>query len=299
LFGAGLIDALPDPVFFAAAQSQPEEIQGRVHQMKDGRIGRFGWKAQTATLRDFVLTACANELGLEVPDHHQAASPLDPDAEAKGLDLMGDECDALVAYVGSLPPPVETIPTDPQASRDVEEGRRLFTAIGCAGCHTPSLGDISGIYSDLLLHEMGESLGDQGNYYGLESPGSASDTEWRTPPLWGIRDSGPYLHDGRAPSLAVAVARHGGQGAKSARRFRVLTLSELSQVRAFLRSLASPNPEALPGVSTPATANIPARPQPRDAKAIPRAANRLHSPAKAPSLPGRIHVEPVRERRGP
>jgi CxxC motif-containing protein (DUF1111 family) len=266
LFGAGLIDAVPDTVFSETARRQPPEIRGRVHRLKDGQIGRFGWKAQTATLRDFVLAACANELGLEVPDHHQAASPLQPLAEAKSLDLTADECEALVAYVGGLSRPVEITPTEPGKSRDVDAGRRLFTAIGCAGCHTPDLGSIPGIYSDLLLHSMGEALGDHGTYYGVESPGGALDTEWRTPPLWGIRDSGPYLHDGRASSLAVAIAQHGGQGAESARRFHVLTRSEQFQLLSFLRSLAAPAPEAQREVTAPAAEEA----QPRAAEASPR-----------------------------
>ena len=62
------------------------QVAGRVSRLKDKRIGRFGWKSQTASLSDFVLTACAVELGLEVPEHHQAGSPLHPDAVAKGLD---------------------------------------------------------------------------------------------------------------------------------------------------------------------------------------------------------------------
>ena len=84
--------------------------------MKDGRIGRFGWKAQVATLEDFVLNACANELGLEVPGHHQAASPLDPAARARGMDLTQGECNALVAYVRGLPPPVLVAPPGPRGS---------------------------------------------------------------------------------------------------------------------------------------------------------------------------------------
>ena len=100
LFGVGNIDALADDVLLTAAEERfPEfpEIRGRVSRLKDGRIGRFGWKAETPDLREFVLSACANELGLEVPGHRQAASPLDPDAKAKSLDLTQEECDALVA----------------------------------------------------------------------------------------------------------------------------------------------------------------------------------------------------------
>ena len=81
------------------------------------------------------------------------------------------------------------------------------------------LGDIDGIYSDLLLHDMGPALSDSGSYYGISEPDSSKDgvkrQEWRTPPLWGFRDSGPYLHDGRAKNLEEAVALHGGEAAKS------------------------------------------------------------------------------------
>ena len=97
---------------------------------------------------------------------------------------------------------------------EMEEGRRLFVAVGCATCHMPSLGGVQGIFSDLLLHDMGQSLSDSGMYYGVESPGSfagPSAQEWRTPPLWGYRDSGPYLHDGRAQNLEQVVALHEGQ----------------------------------------------------------------------------------------
>src|SRR5205807_64248 len=76
LFGSGLIDALPDAVIEEAATKRfPEfpDIHGRVCRLKDGRIGRFGWKAQMPSLDEFVLTACSVELGLEVPGHHQSA----------------------------------------------------------------------------------------------------------------------------------------------------------------------------------------------------------------------------------
>ena len=241
LYGAGLIDSLPAQALYEAARQQPLEIRGRVAHATAGVVGRFGWKAQTATLRDFVLSACANELGLEVPGHHQGTSPLAPFEAAKGLDLTAEECDALVAYVRNLPSPAVVEPSGPRESVDVGAGRQIFTGIGCAECHTPSLGSVDGIYSDLLLHDMGGSFSDPGTYYGsAESPGAASSTEWRTPPLWGVRDSGPYLHDGRAHTLEDAVSEHGGQGLYSSRRFLTLSPRERSQLRAFLNTLAAP-----------------------------------------------------------
>ena len=125
-------------------------------------------------MREFVLSACTNELGLEVPGHHQAASPLDPDSTAKGLDLTQPECDALVAYVRGLGAPVE--PNLERAPRidgycgppsDVRVRRLLRPVID------PSLGESDGIYSDLLLHDMGPALSDSGSYYGISEPDSS------------------------------------------------------------------------------------------------------------------------------
>ncbi len=88
LFGAGLIDAIPDEAIEAAAKRKfpgSSEVRGRVSRLKDGRIGRFGWKAQTATLKEFVLSAAAGEMGLEVPGKHQAADPRLPGIVATGV----------------------------------------------------------------------------------------------------------------------------------------------------------------------------------------------------------------------
>ena len=70
--------------------------------------------------------------------------------------------------------------------------------------------------------------------------GPAGQLEWRTPPLWGVRDSGPYLHDGRAQTLDQAIALHGGEGAPSAQRYFQLSPAERQHVQAFLKSLVAP-----------------------------------------------------------
>jgi CxxC motif-containing protein (DUF1111 family) len=72
--------------------------------------------------------------------------------------------------------------------------------------------------------------------------GPASRFEWRTPPLWGFRDSGPYLHDGRADTLDQAVALHGGEATNVAQKFFRLYLRDRRQVEAFLKSLTAPDP---------------------------------------------------------
>jgi CxxC motif-containing protein (DUF1111 family) len=299
LFGAGLIDAIPDEVLEGAAstkQIERPEIAGRVSRQKDGRIGRFGWKAQTPHLDDFVRTACAVELGLEVPGHHQGGLPRAPEQKALGLDLTDHQCDSLLAYVGSLPRPSQIVPSSAAEKTTVTEGKALFARVGCASCHTPKLGEVDGIYSDLLLHDMGQDLGDTGAYgvfvpdsseADVDDPevpvgnpgvevapqavptqavatvvltdqrdrivtttapatpakqptGPATRQEWRTPPLWGFRDSGPYMHDGRASTLEEAVASHGGEAALSARDFFRLAPKERQQVAAFLKTLAAP-----------------------------------------------------------
>jgi RNA polymerase sigma factor (sigma-70 family) len=252
LFGLGRIDTISAEALAGVAAHQPAEIRGKVSRTPDGRVGRFGWKAQLATLSEFIRAACANELGLEVPGHSQAVSPLAPSQKAKGLDMTDAECDDLVAYLRSLPAPVAIDPSGPHGTEDIRGGRRLFAAVGCADCHLPSLGDVRGIYSDLLLHDLGPSLGDSGSYYGNEGPtfpGGASPQEWRTPPLWGYRDSGPYLHDGRAEDLEEAVALHGGQAHSSTRRFFGLSTEDRFRIEAFLKSLVAPSATAESGVT--------------------------------------------------
>ena len=110
LFGAGLIDSVPiEALREASAHRDAEfpEVHGRLNWLKDGRVGRFGWKSQTPSLKEFVESACAMELGLEVPTQHQAKPPLDFMKKENGLDLTQDECDALTAFVASIPAPIE------------------------------------------------------------------------------------------------------------------------------------------------------------------------------------------------
>ncbi len=256
LFGAGRLDSIPNEVIVEEARHQAAEVRGKVSRLPDGRLGRFGWKAQVAGLHEFVRSACASELGLEVPGHAQAVSPITPRDRAKGLDLAEADCDALVSYVRALPAPVVVDPDGPHGSAEMRAGRQTFADVGCASCHAPSLGEVRGLYSDMLLHEMGSSLSDSGSYYGNDGPTSpdtdnptlATPGEWRTPPLWGFRDSGPYLHDGRAETLDEVVALHEGQATQSARRFFALDLDERTSVETFLKSLIAPSAASAPGI---------------------------------------------------
>lgn len=266
LFGAGLIDSIPTEVLekLEAEQAKNKKVSGRVARLKDGSAGRFGWKSQKSTLSDFVMTACAVEVGLNVPNHPQAGHPQKADYVPAGLDLNQAECDALIGYIGDLPAPKQRPFGDEIDEGYIKGGHALFSKVGCADCHTENVGEVAGIFSDLLLHDMGGELGDTGSYDVLipdstpegeviqltrqSSPTSripkkvtgATRQEWRTPPLWGVRDSAPYLHDGRAQTLAQAIAMHGGESARSTQQFFALSDAERFQVISFLKSLVAP-----------------------------------------------------------
>jgi CxxC motif-containing protein (DUF1111 family) len=174
---------------------------------------------------------------------------------------------------------VQHKPASKEEADILSAGAKQFAAVGCADCHAAQLGSVAGIYSDLLLHDMGPELGDSGNY-GVFVPDAPEEEqqdeavpsltqapngppmaqltkaqrektlgalrqEWRTPPLWGVRDSGPYLHDGRAETLEQAIAFHGGEAANSAKAFFMLGPQERAQVITFLKSLTAPEPERL------------------------------------------------------
>jgi CxxC motif-containing protein (DUF1111 family) len=258
LFGAGLIDAIPDRILIAAEKSQrlkwgnaptgKDDLPvGRASRLPDGRIGKFGWKAQTATLNDFVQAACANELGLGNPGQPQPTPLSNPNYVARGLDLTKEQCDQITTFVASLDKPEERPPCEAGEQGDAIAGKKLFSKIGCADCHTPNLGSVEGIYSDLLLHRMGQEMVGAGAYYEVVVPVPDSDpsngptpSEWRTPPLWGVADSAPYMHDGRAKTLEEAIAMHGGQGKNATVRYSTLGSKERVQLIAFLKTLRAP-----------------------------------------------------------
>jgi CxxC motif-containing protein (DUF1111 family) len=263
LFGAAQIDGIPDDVLRDVAQQQQKgssAVSGRVAPLGEGRLGKFGWRGQTATLRDFVFGACANELGLEVPDQQQGLDPRRAGYRPGGFDLSQQQCEELLAFVAGLPAPERRVVND-AAAATINYGEGLFHSIGCTQCHRRRLGEVDGIYSDLLLHDMGPQLADplpalpesvlvgrtfSAGYFGggVVDEFATLDTnvhqEWRTPPLWGAADSAPYLHDGRAATLAAAIALHGGEAGASASAFRSLPAADRTALVAFLQSLTAP-----------------------------------------------------------
>ena len=310
LFGAGLIDAIPDAMLRTLADEQHKqgEVSGRVPPIGTDKVGRFGWRGQIEQLHDFVLGACANELGLEVPGNEQPRDPLRPKYRPVGLDLTADQCASLTAYVAQLPAPRLVLPTDPDRVALARQGREVFGSVGCAACHVERIGPVQGIYSDLLLHDLGEALADQAAAEatlvatGKRLPPTAEEilssadeqsgksqaasvqpqparprgynggsislvaapsvvlipdpqtrervefrplatqveSEWRTPPLWGVADSAPYLHDGRAASLVEAIALHGGEAEPCTKRFFALSVADRLALLEFLGCLQAP-----------------------------------------------------------
>jgi CxxC motif-containing protein (DUF1111 family) len=258
LFGANLIDAVPDRLIIANERKQrlkwglsdsdtDDFPVGRAIRLSEGRVGKFGWKAHVGSLSEFVRVACANELGLGNPAQAQPASLSRTAYRPRGLDLTDKQCDQITAFVASLPQPKEVIPDSPYEAKRAASGKALFGSIGCADCHSPDLGEAKGIYSDLLLHRMGSGLVGGGTY-GDPPPdlpafvegGGPQPSEWRTPPLWGVADSAPYLHDGRAATLTDAIKLHAGQATKSAEKFAGLPADQREELIAFLNTLRAP-----------------------------------------------------------
>ncbi len=265
LFGDGLIDIVSDETLIshqrehsAAARivglngAKDPKVRGRIARLADGRVGRFGWKLEFASLNDFVKAACANELGLSNPGRSQATPLGKPGYQQPGTDLTDAQCLLMTDFIRGLPAPTREIPTDAVGAAQVDRGRTLFTEIGCADCHTEDLGPVKGIYSDNLLHDMGVELESSTGYYGaiIPQPSVRNDKfavseqptpgEWRTAPLWGVADSGPYLHDGRAATFEAAIELHGGEAIDVAARFKQASPADHEAIVAFLKTMKAP-----------------------------------------------------------
>jgi CxxC motif-containing protein (DUF1111 family) len=263
LFGHGLIDAVSDDDIIMMQRKSAtaralrlkragrSEIKGRVGRLADGRIGRFGWKLEFASLDDFVKAACANELGLSNPGRAQATPLGRPEYKNQGIDLSDQQCGLMADFIRALPPPIQAVPTDPDVAALAGTGRSRFLSVGCADCHSETLGLARGLYSDLLLHDMGSGLEGKAGYASgpIEAPPSGdspndsderSPGDWRTAPLWGVADSAPYLHDGRAADLERAIQLHGGEALDVTERFQALSAPEKQSIVAFLKTLRAP-----------------------------------------------------------
>ena len=259
LFGVGWIDRLSGKTIHQLGMRKTiarfgRELTGEFHEgivpgrprvLADGRIGKFGWKAQFASLEDFVAAACANEMGLGNPNLEQA-KPIGHDYPDVPPDLDKKQFRNLVAYVDTLPRPEAITPASIGDAELARHGEALFNTVGCAVCHTPEIGGLAGVYSDFLLHRLDDRSGGGSEYRTVESievplpEAFPLPEEWKTPPLWGVADSAPYLHNGSARTLEGAILRHRGDAETVYQAYKKLPEPDRHAVLAFLRTLKAP-----------------------------------------------------------
>jgi CxxC motif-containing protein (DUF1111 family) len=255
VFGAGLIEAIADNTILALedpTDRNRDGISGRAALVTDRgtgdtRVGRFGWKAQHATLLAFSADAYRNEMGI--------TNDLFPDELALGIDA------AKMRLCDPIPDPEDVV--DPRTRRRgidnfasfmrflapvargpsdtfVQGGEVVFTNLGCASCHVPTLTTGANanrlfdrravpLFSDLLLHDVGTGDGIR--------QGPASPSEFRTPALWGLRFRRPLLHDGTAATIEEAILRHENEAALARLGYQKLTDNERASLLMFLKSL--------------------------------------------------------------
>lgn len=254
LFGVGLIEAIPDStIVLGTLREKPAGIAGKVAVVRDvvsgkNLIGRFGWKAQQATLLAFSGDAYLNEMGITNRFFPTENAPNGNKALLARFDLVTDvedeidpvdgkaDIDRVADFMRLLAPPARGA-----ATASSQAGERLFAALDCAVCHTPTM--VTGksavaalsektvaLYSDLLLHDMG-ALGD-----GI-AQGTAGPRDMRTAPLWGLRVRPTWLHDGRANTVDQAIRAHAGEAQSSRDRYVGLTAAERQQLLEFLNTL--------------------------------------------------------------
>jgi CxxC motif-containing protein (DUF1111 family) len=257
VFGSGLLEAIPESALLAAADpddSDGDGVSGRPNMVTDAvtgetTLGRFGWKANVATVEEQVSAAFSGDIGITsalFPDEDCTSVQTECAAAPTGGDpeIPADRLEKVVFYIRTLAVPARRNLDSP----DVAAGADLFTELGCAGCHQPRQetgeSEITALadqvifpFTDLLLHDMGPALADG------RPDQEATGSEWRTPPLWGLglteTVSGAtfFLHDGRARSVEEAILWHGGEAERSADGFRSLSSEQRSRLLAFLESL--------------------------------------------------------------
>jgi CxxC motif-containing protein (DUF1111 family) len=255
VFGAGFVEAIADDTLLALEDPFDRDgngVSGRAGIVTDvatgeRRVGRFGWKAQQATLLAFAGDAYRNEMGITndlfpkefafgMTEEQMKHCDLRPDPEDVRNPITRKRgIDNFEAFMRFLAPVARGT-----VDAVVRDGERVFDAIGCTACHVPAL--MTGpnpnpvfhrksvpLFSDLLLHDIG--TGD-----GIHQ-GAAAPEEMRTPALWGLRHRRPFLHDGSAFTIEDAVQRHLREGELARRGFAQLSADDRQRLLAFLRSL--------------------------------------------------------------
>jgi CxxC motif-containing protein (DUF1111 family) len=270
LFGLGLFERVSDNEILS--RQDPTDVDGDGvsgrPNLEGDRVGRFGRKAQAATLESITRGMLFNQMGLTSEPIDEASA--DAASQRRGwLERIADALESFSfaqrAYAQAAPPATEGDPAgdddavaDPEVSTDnlaallafmrnlaapkrgeitdaVLRGEVLFETIGCAACHTPTLttedGDTIHPYSDLLIHYMGERSFDN-----IEV-GVAEGTEFRTQPLWGLRNVPEFLHNADANTIEGAIDGHAGEAEASREAYDALEPDQQQDLLEFLNSL--------------------------------------------------------------
>lgn len=256
IYGTGLLEAIADSTLLALeSQPKPGKIKGRLNRVWSAEqqrqvIGRFGWKANVATLREQTANALAGDMGLSsrLFPHGNCAEQQTgcKQAPVSGTpEITTEQLDNMAFYQLALAAPAPRH----QDSPSIQRGAALFQQAQCAACHRPQIktGDFPRLaalsqqtiapYTDLLLHDMGPELADHRPDF------AASGSEWRTPPLWGIglaklvEKNAGFLHDGRARTILEAILWHGGEAEEAKKMVRAMTPEERHALLSFIESL--------------------------------------------------------------
>jgi len=281
VFGAGLIENLDDSTLLqnqAANANNNFGISGTFnHNGNDGTISRFGWKAQNKSLELFAGEAYNVEMGISneiftqdrpLPGEDQLGRGLPASCLNLGGSGYPEDTTNFTAKTGSdqfatnasipsdtvmfamfmrlLAPPTPSA-TTPGSAASIANGRRLFSAIGCATCHNPTVGNTQAsnfttslssapvnAFSDIEIHHMGVGLADN------VSQGGAGGDQFRTAPLWGLSQRIFLLHDGRTTNLLSVIQAHQSSGSEATQveeNFDLLSPSQKQDILNFLRSL--------------------------------------------------------------
>lgn len=255
IFGLGLIEAIPEYAILSNADPSDlnnDGISGKANYVYDvftgeNMLGRFGWKANQPNLNQQTAAALNGDMG--VTSH---MFPTESSYGQTQYDFLEDESEVTEYEVETISFYTKTLAVPaPRGleNTDVMEGKKYFFESGCTNCHVQkfSTGNISSIpeisnqiiylYSDMLLHDMGEGLADGRTDF------LASGTEWKTRPLWGIgltmvaNGHTIFLHDGRARNLTEAIMWHGGEAEQSKLAFAHLSKVQREKLILFLTSL--------------------------------------------------------------
>jgi CxxC motif-containing protein (DUF1111 family) len=241
LIGLGLLEAVDEASLLATqdeADCDGNGISGRVNVIDDPvtgekRAGRFGWKAEKVSVQHQVADALFLDLGV--------GTSLVP--EGGKVELSDADLERLTTYMRL----VGVLPQRGASTPEVVRGAEVFSTIGCANCHLPSMKtgathpfeelrrQTIRPFTDLLLHDLGADLSDDS--------GRADAQEWRTPPLWGVgmtravTGTVQLLHDGRAASVLEAVLWHGGEATAARQAVIEASAQDRAALLAFVESL--------------------------------------------------------------